>query len=163
LAGKREKTPTEVGAYSADMAEHEHSQVEITTRYGSMEVDEGIAPLIVALHEAHVPTDLSCEHQEHRFYGDVAWVSVSLQAMYGLNQAAYELHVEHYAEHDFPDDDFPDLYMFLKGCKWDVNESINSPSPDGIVFYSLNLRFDREDVDYFAALVGIFELGEDED
>jgi hypothetical protein len=149
------------------MAGYQHSEVEITTRYGSIEVDEKLAPLIKALHAAHVPTDLSCEHQEHRFYGDVAWVSVSLQAMYGLNQRAYDLHRDHYAEHhdeeDFRDDQFPDLYMFLKGCKWDVNESINSPSPDGTLFYSLNLRFDREDIDYFAALVGIFELMEDED
>ena len=136
-----------------------HAEVEITTRYGSLEVDEGIAPLIEALHAAKVPTDLSCEHQEHRFYGDVAWVSISLTAFYNLNQAAYDRHVEHYTEHDFPDPEFDDLYFFLKASCWmDVIESINSPTPDGVVFYALNLRFDRELTGYFAALVATFEV-----
>ena len=99
------------------MEDLDHTQVEITTRYGSLEVDEGIAPLIEALHAAHVPTDISCEHQEHRLYGDVAWVSVSLTALTNLNQAAFEHHVEHYAEHDFPDPEFDNLTDDLEGVQ----------------------------------------------
>tara|TARA_A100001037_G_C14938803_1_gene539537 strand:- start:455 stop:874 length:420 start_codon:yes stop_codon:yes gene_type:complete len=68
--------------------ETSHTQTKIVTQLGEFEVDEGIAPLIGALHASGVITWNSCEQQDH--LDGQAWVEMDLFSFIDLLDRAYE-------------------------------------------------------------------------
>ena len=137
----------------------DHKQVEITTQFAKLEVDEGIAPLIEALHAAGAWTWNSCEHQAHR--GDFAWVELDLWGFMDLNQRAWTRVKEHYETRDSYDPEFANLHGWMEEeCEqtfgYEDNGTIdeNDTWVDGDELgYSVSLRFPREEIALFIELL----------
>ena len=139
----------------------EHKQVEITTQFGPFEVDEGIAPLIEALHAADAFTFNSCEDNVR----DCAWVEFSLFSYMHLLERAWARKKEHYSTRESYDPDFPDLYGWLEQECEQVLTYMDDGEPDendewvdgDELFFGLSLRFDREEIELFTAFLEPFK------